>query len=227
MNNIPWIKEDFSSNSNHLVIALGSFYEGLDKKYDPKQFEWDRRLTEISTIQNFNKLYVKDAGITFWHGKFEGLGHGVHLVADFLKKEATKAKAEKVLVIGPSMGGYGALMFTCLCHFDIAIAISPQTMLTSFRYKKNRLNKKFEGLNVNKEETYIKVIIERYGSPKSKYFVYYGNKNVPDTEHAKRLENVPNVFLKPLDSNHHNVAKLMRNTGMTEDIILRFVRDKL
>jgi len=223
---MKWIKEDFS-NSKHLVIALGSFYEGLDRKYDPKQFEWDRRLTEISKIQEFSKLYVKDAINSWWHGKFEGLGHGIHIISDFLKQEAKKANAEKVMVIGPSMGGYGALMFTCLCNFDVAIAISPQTWLTPFRYKKNRLAEKFEGLNVNKEETDIKVMIEKYGISKSRYFIYYGEKHSGDVQAAKRLEHFPNVFLKPLDSAHHTVAKLMRDTGITEDIILKFVRNKL
>ena len=125
------------------------------------------------------------------------------------------------------MGGYGALMFTCLCHFDVAIAISPQTILNSHRYKKNNLHKKFKGLNVNKDETEIQYIIEKYGCLKSKYFVYYGDKNGADTAQAKRLEKFPNVFLKPLDSAHHTVAKLMRRSGMTEEIILNFVRDKL
>jgi hypothetical protein len=222
-----WFKEDFKGNSKHLVIALGSFYEGLDRKYNPNQFEWDRTMTEISDINNFKKLYVKDVAISWWHGKFEGLGHGIHVVADFLKKESYKAEVDKVLVIGPSLGGYGALMFTCLCNFDVAIAISPQTNLTNFRYKKNRLNEKFEGLNVNKEETDVKYIMENYGKEKSKYFIFYGDKHSGDVKAANRLSHFPNVFLKPLDSAHHTVARMMKNDGITKDMILKFVRDEL
>jgi hypothetical protein len=77
-----WFKEDFSINSEYLVIALGSFFK---EDFNPNKFEWEKHLNEISTAVKFKKLYIKDIEYAWWQTKFDGLSsNGPHILANFL-----------------------------------------------------------------------------------------------------------------------------------------------
>ena len=151
-----WVREDFAPNSDALVIALGSFVEG---PIDPNKFEWSNITLGLSEVNNFKKLFIRDMDFAWWQTKFEGLeGRGPHVVANFIKEKVKESKAKRVMVMGASLGGYGAILFACLCKLDLAVAISPQTYLTEGRYIKYSLHEKYKDLNVNVEETDLAVI---------------------------------------------------------------------
>jgi hypothetical protein len=216
-----WYKEDFAAKSKVLVIALGSAY---DKAYDPNKFEWFNTTDTLSTITKFKKLFVKDIIYGWYQTQYEGLdGPGPHYLAKFIKEKIKESGVKRTLILGASMGGYGAILLGCLANLDLAVSISPQTYLSEGRYKKYKLEEKFSGLNINKEETDLKVILKRYGNNHTQYNLYFGKYNASDVAYATRISNFPGVKLFPLESAKHTVASVMRDNGMTKDIILKFI----
>lgn len=217
---MEWYKQDFVTEGKALVIPLGSVYD----HYDFDKFEWSTIAEDISISRRFKKLFIRDMRNSWWQTQFKGLeGYGPHPLAEFIKEKVKESGAERSLIIGASMGGYGAILLACLANLDLAIAISPQTYLTPARYIKNHLDSKFAGIDVNKEETDLKVVLERYGTSKTQYHLYFGKQNDIDVDQASRISNFPGVKLFPLNSDKHTVAKPMRNSGMLKDIILKFI----
>ena len=66
------------------------------------------------------------------------------------------------------------------------MAFSPQTQLTNFRYKKAKLHRKFKGLNVDKNMTDLKNVLEQHNN-ETQYHIYHGSLNKGDTAAAKRI----------------------------------------
>jgi predicted esterase YcpF (UPF0227 family) len=218
-----WYKQDFTPKSKTLVIALGSAY---DKAYDPNKFEWFNTTDSLSSISEFKKLFVKDMIYGWYQTQFEGLEKpGPHCLANFLKEKVKESGAKRTLIIGASMGGYGAILLACLANLDLAIAISPQTHLDKRVWNKYKLENKFKDLNINKEETDLKVILKRYGNKYSQYHIYFGKYHEIDLDYAERISHFPGVKLFPLESARHTVGKIMRDSGMTKDIILKFIQE--
>lgn len=218
---MDWYKEVFDEDSDTLVIALHSFWEDDD---DPNKWEWWRSTQDISKIAPFKKLFIKHAEQSWWQTKFEGVeGYGPHALAKFINEEIKKSSAKRTIIMGMSMGGYGAILFGCLCKADLAIAISPQTYLTQARYKKSGLEKKFTGFDVNREETDLKVILERYNNHFTQYNVYYGRYELNDVAAAERISHFENVKLFPIESSKHTVAKPMIALGIFQKVLIDFI----
>jgi len=92
-------------------------------------------------------------------------------------------------------------------------------------YIKYKLYEKYTGLNINKEEIDLKVILERYGNNYSKYHVYFGKYNISDSKNAARIAHFPGVELFPLESDQHTVGRFMKHNKMLQNIILKFVQE--
>ncbi|MCP4884307.1 MAG: hypothetical protein GY908_11005, partial [Flavobacteriales bacterium] len=121
-------------------------------------------------------------------------------------------KYDSVTAIGSSMGGYGALLFGCLCEFERVIAIAPQICL-------NKIYK----LTTNKDVKYenINNLIE--GNLKSKIEIYYGNY-VEDLVQLYELKNVHKYFI---DSSEvifgHNILAELKSKG----VLINFLEQTL
>jgi hypothetical protein len=215
-----WFKEDFKSNGEALIIPLSSFF-GV--KNDPNKWEWERGTGLLETEIPFKRMFVKDLNEAWFQTPFEGVDGGPHELAKFLSERIKESGAKRVLMIGISLGAYGALLLGCLCKIDLVISISPQTLLTPARYKKNRLHEKFAPYNINKEETDLKVILNRYNNNYTKYKVYYGRYNVTDTMMAENIAGCNGVELFPIESAKHTVVDPMKSSGMIKEILVNFI----
>jgi len=216
-----WIKEDFSPNSDSLIICLSSFF-GV--KNDPNKWEWEKSTGLLLDEVPFKRIFFRDNDKAWYQTRFKGIdGYGPHNLAKFLSGKIKESGAKRVLMMGISMGAYGALMFGCLCKADLVLSISPQTYFTAARWKKNRLEERFAGLNVNLEETDLKVFLERYNNHYTKYNIYYGKLNTTDTKMAERLKEMENVELFPLNSDKHTVVGPLRTSGELRKILLGFI----
>ena len=219
---MDWYKQDFTTDGKTLVIALGS----VNDKYDFNKFEWSNSLEDVSITKRFKKLFIRDMKTSWWQTQFEGLdGVGPHPLANFIKEKVKESGAKKTLIIGVSMGAYGAILLACLAQLDLAIAISPQTYLSKFRYRKNNLKEIYAGLNINKEETDLKVILEKYENAHTQYHIYFGKYNSVDRDHAERISHFPGVKLFKLESDKHTVSKIMRDAGIIKNIVINFIKE--
>jgi len=219
-----WLKEDFDINSNKLVIAFGSHHVG---SLIENKFEWGNMLNDISSIMNFKKLIIRDLNCSWWQTSFEEMSeYGPHILANFLTKKIRESGAKKVLAIGASMGGYGSILFGCLCKLDLVISISAQTYFSKSCYRKYKLNKKFKGFYINKKETDLKIILDRYENNHTNFHIYFGENNKEDLNYSNRISNCAGVTLFPVKSARHDLVKEMKTSGMLKTIILDFICEK-
>jgi hypothetical protein len=220
-----WLKEDFTPKSEVLIIALSSFF-GL--KNDPNKWEWEKSTGILESEIPFKRMFVKDINEGWYQTQFEGVdGIGPHALTSFIKERIKESGAKRVLMMGLSLGGYGAILLGCLCKIDLALAISPQTYLTNLRYKKNNLHQKYEGLNINKEETNLKVVLDRYNNNFTKYNIYYGKYNLNDVAMAEKIKDCNGVNLYPIESSKHTVVDPLRESGELKNILIKFIRNEL
>lgn len=203
-----WYEDDFSGNHKTLICGMGSV------NVVPGKFEWANTWAGLYKDLKFKKMRLGDPRLSWYHTYFPGIeGHGPFALAKFMRKKIDEANVEKTMLMGVSMGGYGAIMLGCILGIEQVAAFSPQTWLTPFRYKKAGLEKKFKGLNIDESITNLKNVLAKYDTGKTKYHIYYGTKHSGDTKHAKNLEEFDSVILHPINSSVHTVARELIRDG--------------
>lgn len=222
-----WSKEEFEDYSESLIIFFGSYSKGA---YLPNKFEFMNIVNRIKLKFNiaFKRLYLKDLNYSWWQTNFDGLaGYGPHVLKEFINIKIRESNCKKVMAMGTSMAGYGAILFTCLCNMDLCVSISPQTFLNTRRRLKYNLYNKFKNFNINEEETDLRVVLERYNNHKSEYHIYFGEKNSTDSNNAKRISDLKGVKLFPVESSLHPATKQMVRENKLNEIIINFINGKI
>ncbi len=213
----PFYMQDFIGEE-HLIIAMSGY--GQD-------FEWFRTMKKYGVDLPFNKLWLRDLKASYWHGIFPGVGVGPFEFAEFIKEKIEESKSKKVLMMGLSMGGYGATLFGCLCNVDLVLSFSGQSHLPKFRRDKYNLDEKWNGLNVDRKYTDLKNIFKEYNSNnKTAYKLFFGKENKTDRSHVERLESERGVKLYPIDTNSHNSTGPALKSGLAGKIIRGFLKSK-
>lgn len=129
----------------------------------------------------------------------------------------------KIVTIGPSGGGYWAILFGMLLNADAVIAFSPITRV------RKPIAEKIKSLNPEKYENYETCgylnlekfirITNKKQETISKVFVIYGKNNPRDSAEIKRLENYPNLLIKPLETDEHQLIPYLVKRGMFRRMI--------
>jgi len=213
-----WHETDFSGNSKILFCAFGGH------KIFPGRFEWANVWTGMYNHLDFKKMFVCDHRLSWYQTSFPGLkGYGPPALAKFLKEKIKEANVKKVVFMGLSMGGYGALHVGHILEVDEIITFSPQTYLTQGRYKKAGLDKKFKGFKIDKKMTDFKYVLENFKNNKTIYHIYYGKLNKSDVNHAERISHFKNVILYPVNSAVHTVARILVQDGTIGEVMKKMV----
>lgn len=211
----PFYIQDFNYEK-HLFIAFSSYGQN---------YEWFKTIKKFENIKSFNKLWIRDLASAYWHGEYPGLGIGPFILRDFIKQKIKESKAEKVITLGFSMGGYGAIMFGCLCNVDLVMVFSSQTWIPEARRKRYNLYKKWEGLQINEEYTDLKNIFIKYNeNNKTEYNLFYGKNAGSDRKFAYHLQEEKGVILNPVETGKHNSVKIAFSTGIPRKIITNFLQ---
>lgn len=212
-----WYEDDFSGNYKVLICAMAS------SLIVPGKFEWANTWSGMYNNLKFKKMRLCDHKLSWYHTTFPGVdGYGPYALAKFMKKKIKQANVEKVMLMGLSMGGYGAIMVGSILEVDQVVAFSPQTFLTRSRYKKANLNEKFKDIDVKKEVSDLKLLLENSKNKKTIYHIYYANLNKTDVRHAERISHIENVVLHPVESKHHTVTRLLVQDGTVGEIMKEF-----
>jgi len=214
-----WLFEDYSSDSRTLIICFTS-------KVAINKFEWVNLFSSKYNHFKCKMLYVRDIKNSWWQTTYSGIeGHGPKPLAKFLNEKIAELDIDRVITMGLSMGGYGAILFGCLLNVDTVFAFSPQTVLNEARYKKSKLHKKFKGLNIDKPFTDLKNVLSDNDNTKTVYHLFYGDKNLHDPQHAKRISNIENVtvILHPIDSKFHTIVKESMKTKSFRDAMSKLI----
>jgi len=212
-----WFLRDYSENSDCLVIGFGSLR--MFHKTRKKGFEWQNLFKYKYKDLKFKKLFIADIRNCWWHTVYDGLtGDGPLALKNFIINEIKRAKVKKILCVGVSMGGYGAILFGCLINATKVMAISPQTNISKGRQE--RINRKFGPVIYHDSFIDLKNVIQTSENKITIYKIWYGTLNKGDTIAARRLGGLDNVHIYPIRSSKHNViSPLLKNEIFRQELL--------
>jgi hypothetical protein len=162
-------------NATRTIASFSSAWTG---GVEPR-FQWRKTLSAMPV----NEIYLLDEERSWWHFCFDA-------VLEVFKQHRPD------LLIGASMGGYGALLFGGVLGIP-ARAYSPQTMLSEVPWDKRYE----EYLPHVRRETKHPELLDLTVSGKE-HCVHYCERQEQDKRHAQRLD----VTLIPHDCDHHTSA---------------------
>lgn len=157
-------------------------------------------------------LFVTD-GYDQYYSRFAGrLSIGI-------RSFAMKRKYERVILVGSSKAGFGALLIAALIElrlpkrFDVsAIAFSPQTQLYPYNYDLYFPSYKRMMANIETDDI-CRQCLEKYGDLRAlieksalRCLVVYGERNAVDRGEAERLRGARRVEFLPLDTAVHGAS---------------------
>lgn len=139
----------------------------------------------------------------WYHKGIQGITNNIDETVLYINDIIKNGNYERVLFMGVSAGGYGAILFGSLCNnVNNVISFIPQTIL------KNPINSNYSNLKtlINKNTIYL----------------LYGDKSIQDINnthhilHCENIENFPNV--KVIEGKECNLKKL-RDSGYIKNLI--------
>jgi len=204
--------------STELVIAFTS-YGG--HSVPAGNFEWQNIVGEFAT----HKIFMRDSFQHWYHSACLGFSPSLtHTIASIKAYVATHG-ITKIITIGSSMGGHGALLYACLLQADHCLSIAPQINIHSDFLLPNqdlRWEAKMTEINmIGYDDLDLSDLVRR--SPPGEALIYYHSAHSLDETHAKTLTGLRNIVVQDVGIGEHEVAYALAKQGT----ITRILRDRL
>jgi hypothetical protein len=166
------------------------------------------------------RVFVRDLKQAWYQRGVERVGANVPEVATRLREIVATAEAERVVAIGASAGGFGAILFGTLVEATEVHAFSPQTFIgrahralyLDFRNRSQIAALREVRGGVDRRYLDLKRVVARAGAP-TRYVIHYPARNRLDARHALRMRSLPGVALRAYAMAGHNVVGRLREEG--------------
>ncbi|HCR85653.1 MAG TPA: hypothetical protein DIV86_03140 [Alphaproteobacteria bacterium] len=199
-----------SGDNNTLVIA----FTGIELRLGEIQKE-EFQKTLHSTSKNNHICYVIDKQRS-WYNFIEPE------IIEKLNQLIEKISAKKVVTLGNSMGGYGAIIFAVkLKNCSTAIAFCPQysvnPSITPFETRWAQYRDNLTEFLTNDVSTEI--------SDKITYNIFFGNLEKRDKKHCRLFEELTrdNLKIHIIKGSSHNVAGHLKEQGKLVEVIMGLI----
>jgi hypothetical protein len=190
------------NGNKHLIICFGGM---ASRFYGIHPFEFLNYLSK--TYSNVCDLYfLIDRDQCWYHKGIYGITKNIDETIVYLDEIILKGNYDKVLFMGTSAGGYGAILFGSLCkNVNCVISFVPQTILNNpidVRYKniKNVLND-------------------------SSQYIIHGDVSVSDEHNVHHISHCENINVKKnvqLFKHNGMLMKQLRDAGIIKKMIDSF-----
>jgi hypothetical protein len=166
-----------------------------------------------STFSDMCDLYFfVDKDQCWYHKGIKGITNNIDETVLYLNDIVENGNYKRVLFMGTSAGGYGAILFGSLCNnVNNVISFIPQTII------ENPINLKYSNLKnvINKNTSYL----------------LYGDKSVKnnnDSHHISHCENLEHFQNVKIIKGEHCILKELRDNGyiktLIESIISKYIK---
>lgn len=170
----------------------------------------------ISSAHDRGALFVADLRATWY--TVPGLAEKVEEVVNATVKEWG---ATRVVTLGNSMGGFGALHFARRLNASVALAFAPQFSMKPDRVREGRWKqyRVFQDMDAHSE-------IGDDISPDCRYLVIFGGRCKLDRPHYNEMVQVEGVECLLVRGAKHNVARVLKTRGLLADIVDAAIADQ-
>lgn len=208
----------YTKNGENLYVFFGGIANGI--AMPPFEF------FNASRIINENKLFLRDFNQMWYHNGLLDISTDINTTANFIKSEINKLNPKKIIFIGNSMGGYGAIMFANLIeNIDEVIAFAPQTFISKNlrsthndkRWEKQIFQLYENSQNKNKYFDLKEMLISI--NSKVKISIFVSKDDILDRLHALHLKEIPGVSIYEFDDGGHGIVKKLKDDGKLKEIL--------
>lgn len=169
-----------------------------------------------------SRVYVRDLDQAWYHAGLRGVSSSAAETAEVLRTLVAESGAERVVLVGNSMGGYAALLFGALLGADVVHAFSPQTFVdraSRSMHGDRRWSAQLEPVHRANPPHLDLLPLLRDRDGDGQMIVHYSPADALDTIHAERLRGLPRVELRRHADGGHNVIKHLRQSGALDAIV--------
>jgi hypothetical protein len=168
------------------------------------------------------KLFVRDLEGAFYHRGVKGLGATIPQVAGELRR--LLGRARRTIFVGPSAGGYAALLFGSLVGADEVHAFSGATFLDDAHrriWRDDRWQEQMVRVRAGPPENRpfldLKPVLR--ARPAGSAHLHFGARHRLDHRHASRMRRISGVRLHPYPTDAHMLARQLRDRGELKAIV--------
>lgn len=204
-------------NKPNLLVSFGGIRQGLGIP----TFEFFNSLSNI----NCDKVFIRDFNQAWYQLGVDDEINSWNRLKEILDKIIVDNGYNKVLFLGNSMGGYGAMMFGTMLNVNHIVAFAPQTFINRkkrFIHLDFRWRKQMKRIHKNKRIAEFVLNIKSHLDKveySSQIDIYYSDSHRLDKSHAKQLSDSNNVILHPFKDGGHAIVKTLRDNGELMKII--------
>lgn len=192
--------------SRSLVVAFGSFG---GEQGAPGGFAFRETLLKTSV----DYLLLKDENSHWYCDGATGFGSQEATAAAI---QSLAADYDRCLVIGSSMGGFGALKYGNMAEVDQVLAFSPQVFTRSslrMHHKDSRWGGKISEVQAKMGKEWSDLSDDKQNA-RTRFAVVHGGMDRLDSVHVSHLREKWAVSsFEVLDATHANAAQILRRLG--------------
>lgn len=168
----------------------------------PKPFQF---LGLERAFPDASRIFVRDRSDRWYNAGLPGVGDTVEAIATRLRAELERAGAKRTIAVGPSMGGYAAILFGCLIGAQRTIALAPQTLLHP------GLPERVPAAAVPLQVPDLEPIVR--AAPQTEVDVVVAWQDTLDVFHAQRIAHLASVRILGVMGADHNFARSLLKQG--------------
>lgn len=187
------------NGNKNLIICFG----GMALKFGGiLPFEFLNYLSSNYT-DNCDLIFYIDENNSWYHKGIKNITNNIDETTIYLNNIIKNGNYEKIIFMGVSAGGYGAILFGSLCNnVNYVISFIPQTILTN-------------PININYIN--LKTVINK----NSKYILYGDTsiQNINDNHHISHCENIEQFTNVKIIKNSSCNLKELRDNGFIKKTI--------
>lgn len=212
------IEIDFSAGPGKKLYV---FFGGIAAGIAMPPFEFYK----ASKIVADNKIFVRDFSQTWYHSGIPPHSKTLAGAAAQLTRLIQSIAPSQVYLVGNSMGGFAAILFSRLLRCGDVIAFSPQTFISpslrrkhgDTRWAKEIRTTHFRSMLKPRAWDLKKTLQD--SDYHAKISIYFSQASKLDTIHAGHLKDLNYVHLHPLGEGGHQVVKYLRDRGQLSAIM--------
>jgi pimeloyl-ACP methyl ester carboxylesterase len=208
---------ELTSQSKTMLIAFAAL-----APYKPPPFH----LFEFTSSLTVKRMFVRDPERVWFQRGIPGFGQTIDEAAASLRLVLEEQEIERLVMIGNSAGGYGAMVFGALLEADLVLAFSPQTFLDRAWMEEGgdrrwAANFKMLAEHGGPDPRWVDLrdALPRERRERTVFEVHYPVNFELDVRQAERLEGVEGVEMRPHERGYHNFIQTLRNNGELSEIL--------
>ncbi|MEM7741308.1 MAG: hypothetical protein AAF225_10955 [Pseudomonadota bacterium] len=175
-----------------------------------------------------SKIYLRDTARAWYHQGLKPYTRAIDDTAAFLLQLIVeRTHVRRIVAVGPSAGGYTALLIGTLIGADEVHGFGPRTYLdieNRMRYDDYSMEAHLPNVYLYPEAQQEYFDLEpffqkRQGSP-TKIFVHYDDNHALDRTAAEHICSAPNFFRRIYQTGGHQLVRHLRDTDALSTILL-------